>query len=90
LNNDSKVCEIQCKEGYWANTISYYNKSVDGNDQRCTYNNCKNWDYDDITSVPRMTAKTCKLCWDKDDVAHPDWTVKSTYNAQELIGSVTD
>merc|ERR1711957_823791 len=72
-------CELQCKTGYWSNYRSSYNTASEMNDQRCTYDNCKNWDYTDVTSDPLPTAKTCTTCWTKDDIESVTWPAKKTY-----------
>jgi hypothetical protein len=43
----SNQCKLNCATGYWSNWQSNYNPSVDPLDQRCTYDNCKNWNYDE-------------------------------------------
>merc|ERR1712146_639310 len=72
-------CELQCKEGYWSNYRSSYNTASEMNDQRCTYDNCKNWNYSDVTSNPLPTAKTCTTCWTKDDIESATWEAKKAY-----------
>jgi len=72
-------CELQCQTGFWSNYKSSYNTASEMNDQRCTYDNCKNWDYTDNTSDPLPSAKTCTTCWTKDDVASSTWPAKKTY-----------
>lgn len=72
-------CELKCKSEFWSNYNSSFNKASDINDQRCTYDNCKNWDYTDTTSDPKPTAKTCNTCWSTDDVASSTWPAKKTY-----------
>jgi hypothetical protein len=36
---------LGCLPGYWSNYKSGNYPAQDGNDQRCTYSNCKNWDH---------------------------------------------
>ena len=51
----------------------------DTNDQRCTYNNCKNWQYDDIVSTPKLEATTCNECWTDEDIKLLLWDGKPSY-----------
>jgi hypothetical protein len=43
---DGTECVLHCKDGYWSNEDSAHNKAADPLDQRCTSDNCKDWDYD--------------------------------------------
>ena len=79
FGNTTGHCQLQCESGFWSNYSSSYNTAADMNDQRCTYDNCKNWNYSDTTSDPLPTAKTCTTCWSKDDVASATWPAKKTY-----------
>jgi hypothetical protein len=86
LENDQ--CNLQCAPGYWANQASTYNTASDALDQRCTWHNCKNWDYN--ANDPLRTAKTCTLCWDHADIsAYATWDAKSSYKDKELVGRDT-
>jgi len=38
-------------------------------DQRCTYNNCKSWDY----WSGAVSAKDCNACWETEDLKENDW-----------------
>jgi hypothetical protein len=86
LENDQ--CNLQCAAGYWANQASTYNTASDALDQRCTWHNCKNWDYN--ANDPLRTAKTCTLCWDHADIsAYATWDAKDSYKDKELVGRDT-
>jgi hypothetical protein len=85
LDDADKVCKIQCLPDYWSNAKSTYGRASIGNDQRCTYNNCKNWDYEGGVT----DNKTCTVCWGTDDLAdHPSWDAKSTYSIHEVSGTI--
>jgi hypothetical protein len=76
---------MQCLPDYWSNAKSTFGRASNGNDQRCTYNNCKNWDF-----AGGMTDnKTCTVCWGTDDLAdHASWDAKSTYTINEVSGTI--
>jgi hypothetical protein len=82
---DGTECVLHCKDGYWSNEDSVHNKSADPLDQRCTSDNCKDWDYD-LGSVS-ITPAPCKTCWDKDDVATwGNWDGRLSYTEKEMEG----
>jgi hypothetical protein len=81
LDDADKVCKIQCMPDYWSNSISNWNTAADGNDQRCTYNNCKNWDY----AGGQTDNKTCTVCWAKEDLSdYANWDAQISYSIQEI------
>jgi len=51
LDSTTKTCALQCKDGFWSNHDSTYNKAAFGADQRCSWANCKNWDYSGSSRV---------------------------------------
>jgi len=78
-------CELQCKDGYWSNYASDYNTAIEPNDQRCTYNNCKNWDYFDTTTSPEITAKSCHLCWNESDMLNVNYIAALSYRPNKVL-----
>jgi len=44
-DTETKRCILNCKDAFWSNDNSIFNKAIDPLDQRCTSNNCKSWDY---------------------------------------------
>jgi hypothetical protein len=54
-------CILNCKDHYWSNDSSTYNKASDPLDQRCTSTNCKAWDY--AANLASNTPDTCAQCW---------------------------
>ena len=82
-----KHCELQCEDQYWTNWTSTHAPAADVLDQRCTYNNCKGWQY--ALDDPAQTAKTCDACWDDadlDDAHYDSWDAKKSYQKKELVG----
>jgi hypothetical protein len=82
-----KHCELQCEDQYWTNWASTYAPAADVLDQRCTYNNCKGWQY--ALDDPAQTAKTCDTCWadaDLDDAHYDSWDARKSYQKKELVG----
>jgi hypothetical protein len=85
LNPSTNQCELQCGLNYWSNWISSHNPASDIYDKRCTYNNCKNWNYNADDS--QITAKTCNECWQDIDMSpYSSWDANYSYYEQEVIG----
>jgi hypothetical protein len=88
LDTGTNQCGLRCDPGYWSNWRSTHNAASDALDQRCTWHNCKNWDYN--ANDPLRTAKTCTLCWDHADIsAYATWDAKDSYKDKELVGRDT-
>jgi hypothetical protein len=64
FTNVSGVCHLNCKPGYWANMNSDYNTASTEYDQRCTSDNCRDWNYAGDSDPPT----TCTSCWRKADM----------------------
>jgi len=82
LDATTKTCALQCKVGYWTNHVSTFNQMSNGSDQRCTYANCKNWDYDG------SSKQTPNLC--NDVVITQQMITLADTLAQQLCPLVTD
>jgi hypothetical protein len=84
---EKKICTLSCRQGFWSNIASNFNRASDGNDQRCTFDNCKDWDY----STPGTTSQTCKTCWTKADLdTYAEWDGRSSYTREELEGQIIE
>jgi len=95
-------CILNCKEGYWSNFEPNYTevKAKVGNDQRCTFDNCKAWEFDKLDEInddweseaTKTGSKKCTACWSNEDVItnYDTWDVKKTYSAQIVIGVDAD
>ena len=85
LNDTTKFCEINCKTGFWSNINSSYNKADDGNDQRCTSNICKNWDYENLKQNDEDKYNICSECWGINEINdYNNWAAKSHFTEQEI------
>jgi hypothetical protein len=85
LNPSTSQCELECDPKYWSNINSSFNTAADEYDQRCTSNNCKNWDYN--ANSPQKTAKICTQCWYGSDIfPYRNWDGYKSYTEQEMIG----
>jgi hypothetical protein len=85
LNPSTNQCELQCGQSYWSNWLSTYNPASDIYDKRCTYDNCKNWNYNANDST--ITAKTCNECWQDSDInPYTSWDAAYSYYEQEVVG----
>jgi len=95
-NGDSvDVCELQCRQNFWqdykecegtyvdiegnnACTMSKFNPSS----QRCTYDNCKNWD-----STHPNSVENCSTCWSDIDLKHyKKFKGKNSYKMHAIMG----
>jgi hypothetical protein len=63
LKYPEMVCRLNCTDGYWGNLESTRKAAVDSNDQRCSYDNCKDWDF----AGGILSAKECTTCWEEQD-----------------------
>ncbi len=78
---EENVCKIKCLPDYWSNIASTFNTAADGNDQRCTYNNCKNWDY----AAGVTDNKTCTCLLSTSDAADENRDVGLAYTPNTTI-----
>ena len=59
---------------------------TDGLDQRCTSNNCKDWDWG--AQMSGRKATNCTVCWAPVDFYnHSTWDARESYTAAEIAGS---
>jgi hypothetical protein len=78
----TKQCNLQCSTGYWSNSGSAYNTAADVWDQRCTWDNCKHWDYNSS-----VDAKSCSACWSNSDIStYSGWDARGSYRESEVSG----
>jgi hypothetical protein len=86
VDTKSEFCALQCDKGYWSNLYSEILKAPTPLDQKCTFNNCKEF-YDDRLDAG-VSSKSCKTCWTEEDVA--DWEklpIKSSYPKRIFYGT---
>ena len=85
IDPTTNICALQCAAGWWSNFGSTWNWGVtfEKLDQRCTSDNCKDWNYED--GVDPSTK--CSQCWKEADINDwPNWDARGSYTLQKMFG----
>jgi hypothetical protein len=86
FNLENNMCALQCDAGYWANlgTTDHLISPTDApRDQRCAFDNCKQFDN-------TQSPKHCTECWNTADLAtYGLWLGRGSYLATEVAGRVS-